>query len=53
MLPVLQNISNEYNIPILYLSFDTQTSETGIKTRLEAFIDMLQFKNNKVTEEVE
>ncbi len=38
---VLQNISNDYKIPILYFSFDSQTSETGIKTRLEAFNDMI------------
>lgn len=38
---VLQNISADYKIPILYFSFDSQTSETGIKTRLEAFYDMI------------
>ncbi len=38
---VLQNISNDYKIPILYFSFDSQTSETGIQTRLEAFYDMI------------
>ena len=40
-IPVLQNISNDYKIPILYFSFDTQTSETGLTTRLEAFYDMI------------
>ena len=40
-IPVLQNISADFKIPILYFSFDTQTSETGIKTRLEAFYDMI------------
>jgi len=40
-IPSLQNISNDYKIPILYFSFDSQTSETGVKTRLEAFYDML------------
>ena len=40
-MPVLQNISNDYKIPILYFSFDSQTSETGIQTRLEAFYDMI------------
>ena len=38
---ILQNISSDYKIPILHFSFDSQTSETGIKTRLEAFYDML------------
>lgn len=40
-MPVLQNISRDYKIPVLYFSFDTQTAETGIKTRLEAFYDMI------------
>ena len=38
---ILQNIAHDYKIPILYLSFDTQTAEAGIKTRLEAFHDMI------------
>jgi predicted nucleotide-binding protein (sugar kinase/HSP70/actin superfamily) len=47
-IPVFQNISRDYKIPILYFSFDTQTSETGIRTRLEAFHDMiLMRKDNK------
>lgn len=44
-IPVLQNISADYNLPIVYLSFDTQTSETGIQTRLEAFYDMIIMRN--------
>lgn len=40
-MPMLQNISNDYKIPIIYFSFDSQTSETGVKTRLEAFYDMI------------
>lgn len=41
---VLQNIGRDYKVPILHFSFDSQTSETGIKTRLEAFYDMLEAK---------
>lgn len=43
-IPILQKISNDYNVPIIYFTFDMQTSETGIKTRLEAFYDMLKMK---------
>ncbi|KPU43577.1 2-hydroxyglutaryl-CoA dehydratase, D-component [Oxobacter pfennigii] len=43
-IPVIQNISRDYNIPVIYFSFDSQTSETGIKTRLEAFYDMLSMR---------
>lgn len=38
---ILQKLGNDKNIPILYFSFDAQTSETGVNTRLEAFYDML------------
>ncbi len=40
-MPVLQNISRDYKIPILYFSFDSQTGDEGIMTRLEAFYDMM------------
>jgi predicted nucleotide-binding protein (sugar kinase/HSP70/actin superfamily) len=43
-MPVLQNISADYNIPILYFSFDSQTADTGIQTRLEAFYDMMTMR---------
>ncbi|MBD3238335.1 MAG: hypothetical protein GF332_01695 [Candidatus Moranbacteria bacterium] len=45
-MPALQNISKKYNFPIIYLSFDAQTSDTGMQTRLEAFYDMLTMKKN-------
>ena len=41
---VLHNISKDYKTPIIYFSFDSQTSEAGIKTRIEAFHDMLLAK---------
>ena len=43
-IPVLQNISKDHHIPVLYLSYDTQESDTGLDTRLEAFYDMLERK---------
>lgn len=46
-MPLLSNISHDYNIPILHFSFDSQTSETGVKTRLEAFYDMIEARKNK------
>lgn len=46
-MPILQNINNDYKIRILYFSVDSQMSETGIKTRLEAFNDMLMMKKEK------
>lgn len=43
----LYKLSRDYKVPIIYFSFDSQTSETGIKTRIEAFYDMLIMKNSK------
>lgn len=43
-IPVLQHISHDMHIPILYLSYDSQTSDTGLDTRLEAFYDMIAMK---------
>ena len=43
-MPILEKVSNDYNIPILYFSFDAQDNETAIDTRIEAFADMLYQK---------
>ena len=44
IMPVLQNISTDYKIPVLYLTYDSQTSDTGLDTRLEAFYDMISMR---------
>ena len=46
-MPILERISNEYNIPIIYFSFDSGRSEVSIDTRLEAFYDMIKEKKNR------
>ena len=43
-IPIIQKIANDNNFPIMFLSFDYQTSEEGIKTRLEAFYEMIKEK---------
>ena len=43
-MPILEKISNEYNIPIIYFSFDSGRSDVSIDTRIEAFYDMLYQK---------
>lgn len=45
--PALMNLSRDWQIPILHLSFDSHTSETGIATRLEAFADMIRMRKEK------
>lgn len=42
---ILEKISNEYNIPIIYFSFDSTDTEVAVDTRIEAFHDMLVQKN--------
>ena len=41
---ILQNISRDYDVPFMYMTFDTETSEAGVHTRLEAFHDMIVMK---------
>lgn len=40
----LQRISLERSFPILFMSYDAMTSETGVLTRIEAFCDMLEMR---------
>ena len=44
VMPILDKVANDYNIPIIYFSFDANTSEVGIKTRIEAFYDMIEMR---------
>ena len=44
VMPVLQTISRDYKIPVLYLTYDVQTSDVGLQTRLEAFYDMIEMR---------
>ena len=45
-MPILEKINKEYNIPIIYFSFDSGKSDVSIETRLEAFYDMLSMKKS-------
>ena len=44
IMPVLHNISSDYKVPVLYLTYDSQTSDVGLMTRLEAFYDMIEMR---------
>ena len=46
-IPIIQKICNENNMPILFFSYDVETSNEGIKTRLEAFNDLLHARREK------
>lgn len=50
--PILQKVSEEYDIPVLFLTFDSQYAKGAIDTRIEAFIDMLEMrKEREINEE--
>ncbi len=44
---ILEKISNEYSIPIIYFSYDSNKGDVSIDTKLEAFYDMLNEKKHK------
>lgn len=44
VIPIINKIAKEYDVPIIFFSFDTNTSEVGIKTRVEAFYDMIEMR---------
>lgn len=46
-MPIINKIAEENDMPVLFLTFDSNTSEVGVKTRLEAFYDMLEMRKNK------
>lgn len=41
---VLPRVSREKSIPVMTIVLDEHSAETGLRTRLEAFIDMIKFK---------
>lgn len=43
-IPIIRKVCCDGKIPIIFFSFDSETSDTGIKTRLEAFYDMLNIR---------
>ena len=44
--PALEQLSARERIPILSMSFDTHSGETGVQTRIEAFTDMLRMRRS-------
>ena len=46
-IPIIMKAAEDNKIPIIFLSFDEQTSSEGIKTRIEAFYDLLKAKKER------
>ena len=43
-MPIINKICKDYEVPVIFMSFDSATSEVGIKTRIEAFYDMIEMR---------
>lgn len=41
---IINKICNDYNVPVNFYSFDANTSEVGINSRIEAFFDMIEMR---------
>jgi len=41
-MPIINKICKDHKVPVIFMSFDSNTSEVFVKTRLEAFYDMLE-----------
>ena len=46
-IPILSKICEDYETPILYLSYDGENNIANIDTKLEAFYEMIKAKRNK------
>ena len=46
-IPIIQKICQEKEMPIIFFSYDVETSDEGIKTRLEAFEDLIKIRRMK------
>lgn len=44
-MPIISKISKDYKIPVMFLTFDTSSTDLGLETRIEAFCDMLKSLN--------
>lgn len=46
-MPIINKICKKYEVPVIFFSFDSATSEVGIKTRIEAFYDMIEMRKDR------
>jgi len=49
---ILPKVSQDIDMPVLTLAYDEQTGEAGIMTRLEAFIDLLKYRQTKLRQTI-
>ena len=41
---IINKMCEEKNMPLIFLSMDMNTSNTGFETRIEAFYDMIEMR---------
>lgn len=46
--PILSTVTKDHGIPVLTIFLDEQTGKAGLQTRLEAFVDLLRQKRDKL-----
>ena len=46
-IPIIKKVASDKNIPIIFFSYDANSSEEGIVTRLEAFYDLIKYRKEK------
>ena len=46
-MPLINRVCKDYHVPVIFFSFDANTSVVGMQTRLEAFYDMIEMRRNK------
>ena len=46
---ILHQVCQDAHLPLLELSFDEHTADSGVRTRLEAFVDVMNARDRKTT----
>ena len=41
---IINKVCSDYDVPVMFFSFDSNTSQVGLQTRLEAFNDMIEMR---------
>lgn len=47
-IPIIEKVASEKKIPVIFFSFDANTSEEGMNTRIEAFYDLIKYRKEKL-----
>jgi len=45
---ILKKVSEDLDFPVLNLTYDEQTGEEGLNTRIEAFVDLLKMRRKEI-----